>query len=79
MGFNSAFKGLIKKYSVKVLRAVRAKIRWPKVINMPVPMVELYKACLRSLVRIVSPNPAAGMDVCFVSVVCFQVEVIASA
>ena len=55
-----------KNYCVEVYRAVRVEIRWCKVMNMPVPMAARYKAwvCGRSLVGIVSSNPAAGMDVC---------------
>ena len=43
-------------------------------------MTALYKAwvCDRLLAGIASSNPAGGMDVCLVSVVCCQVEFSAS-
>jgi hypothetical protein len=46
----------------------------------PIPVTAPSKAsvCGRSLAGIVCSNPAGGMDVCLVSVVCCQVEVSAT-
>jgi hypothetical protein len=47
---------------------------------MPIPVAVRSKAsvCGRSLSGITGSNPAGGMDVSLVSVVCFQVEVSAT-
>jgi hypothetical protein len=44
---------------------------------VPIPVAVRSKAwvCGRSLTRIMGSNPTGGMDVCLVSVVCYQVEV----
>jgi len=57
------------------------KILFSKTVQCPIPVAARSKAwvCGRSLAGIVRSNPAGGVDVYLVSVVCCQVEVSASA
>ena len=51
-----------------------------KLGRAPFPVSARSTACVcgRSLAGIVGPNPTGGMDVCFLCVVCYQVEISAS-
>jgi hypothetical protein len=48
---------------------------------MPIPVVARYRAWVYgpSLARIVGSNPAEGMDVCLVRVLCVEIEASAKA
>ena len=67
MFLTAAVKGFIKQFMVAKLQSADPGGRWSKASVFG-----------RSLAGIVGSNPAGGMDVCLVSVVCCQVAVFAS-
>jgi hypothetical protein len=72
-----AFGSYLKPFAMKFRADNENHVFYALIYFVPIPVAARSKVwvCGRSLAGIVGPNPARGMDVSVVSVVCCRVEV----